>query len=105
MVWCRSQSTCGVVEVVITLLFPTLLKIALAPSQEREPGRAFTDARWHVDGHIKIVHFLPQMFSLLRRTNFILEYRETSNGVGEIERTSAFMAAIDRKRFDVARFG
>jgi hypothetical protein len=42
--------------------FVTTQKIALAPSQEREPCRALSDARRQVDGHVKIMRFLPTAY-------------------------------------------
>jgi hypothetical protein len=74
-------------------------------SQERESGSAFSDARLHVDSHVKIVRFLPQTLRIFGVANFIFEYREATNGVREVERPPVFMTAIDRKGFDVARFG
>jgi len=81
------------------------LEIALTPSQEREPGRAFSDTSRRVEGHVKIVRFLPQMFRRLGCANLILKDRETSNSVREVEGLPVFMSAVDGKGFNVTRFG
>ena len=41
---------------------------------------------------------------LFGSANFILKNRKTSEGVRQVERPPVFVATIDRKGFDVARF-
>jgi len=42
------------------------------------------------------------MFSLFNRAKLILEYGETTNGVGKVEWAPVFMTVIDRKGLDIA---
>jgi hypothetical protein len=77
----------------------------LAPSQPSEPGSALGDAHLHVEGRVNIVRLLPQRSRLFRRAGIVFENRETSNGVGQIERWSVLVAAIERQGFVIARFG
>ncbi len=68
-------------------------------------SRSNSNARRRVKSHVKFVRFLPQRFRLIGRANIILEDRETSNRVREVERFRVFMAAIDRKGFGITGFG
>jgi hypothetical protein len=66
---------------------------------------AFVHARLKIQPCIEISRLRPEVDRLLGLPKRLLQYRERSNSIGQIKRSSSVMAAIDYQGLSVARLG
>src|SRR5207249_3116762 len=85
-------------------VFATSRLVALGSCQESEARGTLCNASGRIQCDVQVVRLPPQALRLLRRATLVLEDRETANGVCEVERASALVAAVDRQGFDVTGF-
>jgi hypothetical protein len=73
--------------------------------RKRQPPRTLGYPRFNVDRRVKVSGFLPKRFRFLGLAGIELENRQSANGVGQIQRRSSLITAVDTQGLVITGLG